>query len=69
MTPVYLTDGRVAWQIPPGDIEYRYENQYYLPYGKWTVSVGLPDLEAGTWYQDEFGCWRKRKARTKSKVR
>jgi len=55
---VLLTNGRVAWEIPPGDLARRYQRGVYLPWNDWTVISGKLWEDEG-WHMDEYGCWRK----------
>ena len=42
--PVYLTNTRVAWEIPPGRIAGRYLHRYYLSPPGWDVTDASLEL-------------------------
>ncbi len=51
-TRVFITNGKVAWEIPKeGGIALKYADNYYAPPKNWNITIGLK----GKWKQIPCG--------------
>ena len=64
MKPVYLTNRKVAWEIPAGRIATRYLDRVYLTVGDWEVIVGK--LPNPPWFATKVGFFRNEETRSRA---
>ena len=56
MIKIFITNGRVAWQVPPGLISICYDRGLFIPPDGWYIT----DKLFGRWDPGEFGELRKK---------